>query len=491
MTTLAALLVAAITTAGLLGWLLHRRVAAHRGVLAQLDQLQTRFRPVVDIDAELARIQRQIDSESRSAAVARKQAEDTLAAQRQAHEQTLHALLQRQASTSVEIDQLAQRRERLAREVSALDEEAHLQEVGLYRKHFDFPSSHEFDVAIARVEQQQKEMVKAGRAAICTTTWSVAGSEKEGEKFVARLLKLMLRAFNAECDAAVAKVRYNNIEVMETRITKSCEAINKLTTIQQCHITGDYLKLRLDELHLVHEQHERIQEEKEEQRRIREQIREEEIAQRELDKARQDAEREEQRYEDALAKARAEVAAAQGAKQEKLNAKIAELEVRLAEAHEQKERAISRAQLTRSGHVYVISNIGSFGERVFKIGMTRRLDPQERIKELGDASVPFAFDVHAVIYTEDAPGLETKLHHAFSDRRINLVNERKEFFAVEIDEVVRVVRENHGDVLITKAAEAEEYRKTVALLAERGVERPGWGHYDRRSAVRTANTVGA
>jgi hypothetical protein len=255
---------------------------------------------------------------------------------------------------------------------------------------------------------------------------------------------------------------------------------------QHLHIANTYLDLRIEELQLVHEQHEKIQEEKEEQRRIREQMREEEIALREIERARLEAEREERRYEDALAKARSEVAGAEGARQAKLLERIAEMEARLAVAHEQKERAIARAQLTRSGHVYVISNVGSFGEHVYKIGMTRRLDPRERIKELGDASVPFAFDVHALIYTEDAPGLEAKLHRAFANRRINLVNERKEFFSVDISEIVQIVRENHGDVLITRLAEAEEYRKTVAILNERGEEPRGWGSYDRRSATRTA-----
>ncbi len=154
-------------------------------------------------------------------------------------------------------------------------------------------------------------------------------------------------------------------------------------------------------------------------------------------------------------------------------AQVTELERRLAEAQANKERAIARAQLTRSGHVYVISNIGSFGEEVFKIGMTRRLDPMERIRELGDASVPFAFDVHAVIFSEDAPALEATLHQAFEQRRINLVNERKEFFGVSIQDIALAVRKCHGEIQVTLAAEARDYRKTIAMRAANGPLIPG------------------
>lgn len=509
-------------------------------LVAEKAALEDRFRPIVDVDAERRRVLALIDTErieaqrqlaaARSeliaeqervanllkkdrseAAVERAQllesataerarviaaadaersaATAAIAAERESANRDLVQAAEARGRLAGEIAELTSRRTKLEAEVTELDEISHLQSFGFYRKHFDFPTSAGYDAALEESERDQKAAVKAGQAAYCSAPWTVNGSEKEGAKMVKRLSTLMLRAFNGECDAAIARVRYNNMSVMEARIRKSFEAINRLMREQNIEITETFLRLRLKELWLTHEHQELLQAEKEEQRRIREQIREEEAAQRELERAREDAEKEERRYELALEKARREMASTEGAKQERLLEKIALLEASLAAAHEQKERAVAQAQLTRSGHVYVISNVGSFGEQVYKIGMTRRLDPQERIKELGDASVPFAFDVHAVIYTEDAPGLENKLHRAFADRRINLVNERKEFFAVDIEEVVKVVRENHGDVLITKAAAAEEYRKTVALLRERGVERPGWGSYDRRSRAEPAASV--
>jgi hypothetical protein len=279
-------------------------------------------------------------------------------------------------------------------------------------------------------------------------------------------LKLILRAFNGECDAAIAKVSWNNVTKMEERIRKTFETINDLGGVMEMRIIPEYLELRLAELRLEYETDQKKREEQEEQRRIKEQMREEERALREAEKAKQEAEDEEARYEKALEKARAELARAQGEALDQLQAKIQHLDAALHTAHEMKEKATSMAQLTRSGHVYVISNIGSFGDNIFKIGMTRRLDPMDRIRELGDASVPFDFDVHAMIYCKDAPSLETEFQTRFRDQAINLVNPRKEFFAVSIDQIEAVAKEKGFNVALTKLAEARDFRETLARRAE-------------------------
>lgn len=129
------------------------------------------------------------------------------------------------------------------------------------------------------------------------------------------------------------------------------------------------------------------------------------------------------------------------------------------------KRTVLRSS-ARSGHVYIISNIGSFGDQVFKIGMTRRLDPMDRVRELGDASVPFHFDAHAIIYSTDAPRLEATLHRMFNNRRVNRVNERKEFFRVSIDEIAQAVRQHHEEIEIVRECEAADYRKTLAIMNE-------------------------
>lgn len=382
---------------------------------------------------------------------------------------TLLEMEQKRASEANVITALQTQIAALRAEFAALDEESNLQTFGFYKPRYAFAESSQYQARLEIVLAHQKELLKAKAAAVCAAEWLVNGSKVEGRKQTNQTLKLMLRAFNGECDAAVAKVRYNNVGVMEARIRKAFDVINGLAEVQQCRIATDYLDLKLEELFLSHEYEEKLQAQKEEQRRIREQMRDEEIAQRELERAQAEAEREETRYEQALAKAREEVQSAAGAKQERLNQKIEELQQRLAEAQTNKERAIARAQMTRSGHVYVISNVGSFGEHVYKIGMTRRLEPMDRIRELGDASVPFQFDVHAIIESDDAPALENELHRAFNLHRVNRVNERKEFFRVPIEQIAQIVRERRSEIEMTLVAEAAEYRKTQAILAEEGI----------------------
>lgn len=373
----------------------------------------------------------------------------------------------------VDTDSLQATRARLDQEIATLradlallEEEAGAVAVGFYKARYDFVTSAEYQQRLEEVRVAQRDMLREKQAAVGDVEWTVNGSKAEGRKQINQTLKLMLRAFNGECDAAVAKVRYDNARVMEARIRKAWETVNTLAAVQQCRIVPEFLDLRLQELFLAHEYQEKVQAEREEQRRIREEMRQEAIALREMERAREDAEREEDRYAAALQRARMEVQGAVGDKQTRLEQQITELEQRLAEAHTRKERAIARAQLTRSGHVYVISNVGSFGEEVYKIGMTRRLDPQDRVRELGDASVPFEFDVHAIIYAEDAPALENKLHRVFHWRRVNRINERKEFFRVSLEEIAQAIRQEDAEIQIVRHAEARDYRKTLALLAE-------------------------
>ena len=300
---------------------------------------------------------------------------------------------------------------------------------------------------------------------MCETEWTVGNSRQEGKRMTKKAIKLTLRAFNGECDALISKVKWNNIHTIEKRIGRSYETINKANESNHISIEYPYLLLKLDEARLTHEYHLKKHEEKEEQRAIREEMREEERANKEIEKAQKEAEKEERRYQKALEQAINEVSQAQGTQLDSLNSKILKLQEALSMAHEKKERALSRAQMTRSGHVYVISNLGSFGEDTFKIGMTRRLEPLDRVKELGDASVPFQFDIHALIYSDDAPALEAELHRRFNDRRVNRINYRKEYFSISIEEIEEAIQEIAGaEIEITKLAEAIEYRETLALL---------------------------
>ncbi len=353
--------------------------------------------------------------------------------------------------------------DKLLKELSVLEESLEFTSYGLYTPHFDFNTSEEYEKKMLAVQELQKTMLKDKTAAVCSREWVVEGSKQKGEQMVTRNIKLMLRAFNGECDAAIMKVRWNNVQKMEERIRKSYEAINKTGESTNIHIADKYFALKLDELHLAYEYQEKIYQEREEQRQIREQMREEEKAIREAEKVRKDAEQEEIRWQKALDEAKKQMEKATVEELSGLNVKIADLEQRMAEAHAMKERAIAQAQLTKRGHIYVISNIGSFGKDVYKIGMTRRLEPLDRVKELGDASVPFEFDVHAIIFSENAPELENKLHRCFDDRRLNKVNLKKEFFNVGLLEIEAAVKGMHGTFEFTMIAEAKQYRESLAM----------------------------
>lgn len=351
----------------------------------------------------------------------------------------------------------------LQKEVTLLEENLENIDYGFYKPHYPFKTSTEYKIELEKVTDNLKEMIKSNEAAICKVEWTVGDSKSDGKRMMKQMTKLMLRAFNGESDSAIAKVSWSNVVTMEARINKSYETVNNFGETMQISIAEKYKDLKLKELYLNFELEEKQYKEKEEQRKIKEQMREEEKAQREMEREMKEVQEEEKRYERALEKAKQEVEQAKGKELDDLNEKIKMYEEKLQNAHENK-RAISRAQLTKSGYVYVISNIGSFGENIYKIGMTRRLDPQDRVDELGDASVPFDFDVHGFIYSENAPELENHLHTHFEMKRVNLVNHRTEFFKVSIDEIEVRVRELNLKVELTKLAMAKEYRETVSLI---------------------------
>lgn len=353
---------------------------------------------------------------------------------------------------------------KLRKEVSLFENKLDLIEFGVYEPIYEFDKSDDYRAEQDKIIELQKQMISSERAAICRTNWTIDGSEAKGKASTKRYIKLTLRAFNGECESLIAKVKWNNVNQMKERIKKSFETINKIGESQTVTIQSEYLDLKIKELTLEYEYQLKRQKEKEELRAAQEELREEEKARREFEQAQKEAEKEEANYEKALEKARKEIGLASGDKHDKLQAQIEKLEQELKEAHEKKERAMSMAQQTKRGHVYIISNIGSFGEQVYKIGMTRRLEPVDRIKELGDASVPFQFDIHAMIYSEDAPTLENELHKAFANKKVNMLNYRKEFFKVTLDDIEQKTKEIGLETEFIRLPEAMEYRETLAIL---------------------------
>ena len=338
---------------------------------------------------------------------------------------------------------------------------------GLYKPKYSFDLPEQYVVELEGIYNNQKLMIKNHTAAICHTEWSVGGSKSEGKKMTNQELKLMLLAFNGECDSVIARAKWNNIGKSKEKIFKAFMDINKLGTVSHSEITRPYLDLKFEELALAYEYEVKKHEQKEEQRLIREQMREEEKVQRESERIQQEADEEAKLYKKVLEKARLELGVATKEEANALMEKISVLEEKLKAAQDRKERAISQAQQTKVGNIYIISNIGSFGENIFKIGMTRRFDPMERVRELSDAALPFQFDVHAIIHSENAPQFERDLHNKFTNNRINRVNNRKEFFNITLDEIESFVKqETNAEIQFTKMAEAREYRQTLSLIEQ-------------------------
>ena len=214
----------------------------------------------------------------------------------------------------------------------------------------------------------------------------------------------------------------------------------------------------------MHEYRMKKQAEKDELKEARARMREEAKLAKELEEARKKLEKEQTHYSNALRHINAQLEAASPEEREAIKAKKAQLEAQLEKIDKEFKDVDYRAANQRAGYVYVISNIGAFGENVYKIGMTRRLNPMDRVDELGDASVPFDFDVHAMIFSDDAPKLEAALHQAFADRKLNFVNTRREFFRVTLDEIKQVVKDNFDkSVEFTDIAPAEQYRESLML----------------------------
>jgi hypothetical protein len=335
--------------------------------------------------------------------------------------------------------------------------------------HFEMPdylyeTSVRFVEEIKDVRVQQKEMIKEKEAVTYPDTTIISNDKSFNKKILDGQVKLMLTAFNTECDFLIGKVSPSSFGRTLERIEKLANTLEKSAATLECGFDISYVELKFEECKLQYQYTLKKQEEVAEQKLIKEQIREEQRAIKEYERAIAEAEKEEKMYRDLLDIARKELSGASENERAVAELRIAQLELQLLEAEAKESRAKSMAEQTRKGHVYVISNIGSFGEDVYKIGMTRRLEPMDRVKELGDASVPFPFDVHAMIYAEDAPALETALHRKFTSLRVNAVNLRKEFFQVDLDSIKEAV-DNIDDMEVEfkMTALAEDYYESLRL----------------------------
>lgn len=420
----------------------------------------------------------------------REESESILVVARSAAEQIVASARQKRHDIEVEIQSLKEEVETTQRDLEFIieqmrlkEDDAILLEVGYYKPVYGFEDLSKYQQAIEKIKGDQKAMLRIGgetgettAAAYGKKTITYNGSKVQGTKRIKKVLQLMLRAFNGECDTFIARVSFRNAVTMQKRMRSAFDQINKIAETWHCELSPKYLENRLEELNLVYEYAELQEKIKEEQAWIRQQEREEEKARREAERRERDAARRVVSVEEAVRDVRQAMEAAAESEKAAFRERIQELEHELAGALEEKKRAKSLAEQTRFGCVYIFSNIGSFGENIFKIGMTRREDPEERRRELGDASVPFPFDCHAYIWTEDAPSLERGLHKHFDARRLNLENQRKEFFRITIDEIqseVERLRQELGitaEIRWTLLAEAKDFRLSEAKRKDLGVD---------------------
>lgn len=409
-----------------------KAVKRDRATKLLLDSTLERFADIVDLDDEKAKVQAELNS-------ARAETVDLRA-----------SYIEKKALY-----------DRLLGEVAIIDQRLSFAEMGVYEPHFEFSDSEAYKEQISGVRETQKLLISEKTAVFCTTQWTVDGNQSKGQAMTNRNIKLTLRAFNNECDAAIANTRWSNVNAMEKRIIRAYEQIEKLNASNAILINTEFLKLKLEELYLTHEYREKLKAEREERAEAVRLAREEQKLLRDMEEAQE----QELHYARLLEKAKAEAASIVGPKLDAFSEQIEMLERDLSEARAKVARAQAMAEKTRSGYVYIISNVGSFGEGVVKIGLTRRLDPIDRVRELGDASVPFVFDTHAIIYSDDAPALERALHSEFEPTRINAQNYRKEFFRASLDEVEGAVMRLAPDAAFFKDIEAQEYRETLSRRA--------------------------
>lgn len=348
--------------------------------------------------------------------------------------------------------------------LEAVTDELNIESFGLYKPRYDFSNSSQYKFKLEEIRNKQKEMIKNKKAVHYSENWTVDGSASKGRKMTNDNIKMILRSFNSDCEAAINKIKFNNLEKIENRIYKSFEQLNKLNEVNQVSITQEFLNLKFDELHLGYEYEQRKELEKELLREEREKERENKKVLQEIERKKRSINKEILHYENALDELENKILIASDNEKLELEKKLSEIREIIEKYNDEKEELDYRLENIGAGYVYIISNIGAFGENVFKIGVTRRLEPLERIKELSSASVPFKFDVHALIFSYQAFELEKELHNYFDNKRVNMINNRKEFFNITIDEIENVLTK-YKDLTFefNKIPDAEEYRETLKL----------------------------
>jgi len=341
---------------------------------------------------------------------------------------------------------------------------------------FSYDDSEELKAKIRQAHDKQLEAIKSDKAVESYSDWDVFGSKEKGRKLVDAYRRLLLRAFNNEFDSIRKSMRHSTRETAEAKLDRLYEALEKLGDVARVSVTFHYLSLKSQELDLWHAELVKKQRQKEERKRQQAILRE----QANLGAVDTEEIEDEIEFKNAqLEKARKLALEFLGAENAQKSKEVAKLEKELISLRAKQERAISQAQITKAGYIYVISNHGCFGENVVKIGMTRRLEPMDRVVELGDASVPFRFDVHTLTFVQNAPEIESKLHAHFDEKRVNKANNRKEFFYATPDEVQKAMVDLGINADWYFDVEAREFRESELMRkAAKENKKPEYSYSD-------------
>lgn len=393
---------------------------------------------------------------------------DLLAVKKQIqNEETLLASVQAQvAATQADLEAARSQLQEIQQKILGAEDTVQLESFALYEPKYQFTNSIDYKNRLDEIREDQKRTARGLSAEVeAWDNYAVEFTKAQWKKLRKDALKLALRSFNSESEYCIDKVKFSNLEKMEERIRRSFETCNKLLKAIDAWWKDIVLERKLQELYLAHEYQMKRQEEKEAVRQAREDRREQEKLEKEIQEARAKIEKERRHFTSALQKLQLRLGAAVDQdERDDLQTRIDELSSQNSKLDEEERLLDYREQNARAGYVYVISNIGAFGEGIFKIGMTRRLEPMDRVDELGDASVPFRFDVHALVFSDNAPALEAKLHSHFASGRLNKVNGRKEFFRADLKVIEAVIRANYDAVVeVIHAAPAEQYRESLRL----------------------------
>ncbi|WP_190521320.1 DUF4041 domain-containing protein [Nodosilinea sp. FACHB-13] len=317
-----------------------------------------------------------------------------------------------------------------------VEEENHLQQLGFHEPKYSFVRSEDYKLRFDQITNERKTMILSDQAVFCRNPWPLGNDLKKGEKAIRSHLRVIREAFDNICDSAIDNAKTGNVNNLKKRILRSYESLNKLSKNLECEISREYYELRIKELEVKYEMELKKEEEREQNRFIREQLKKEKKEREAIEKARKEEEEALERqtkYEQEREAIKVEMEKAVGVKLRELESRKRQYDNLISKAQEERENAVSRYRLIKSGNIYVVSNEGSFGEDIYRVFMTQSGEPEKYIKTM-NPFVPFPFIIHIRAYSEDAADSLEKIQNKFYEKRINKVNQRRDFFPSSFDQ---------------------------------------------------------